>query len=352
MKNIYRKSILIIIVISLIASFEYSYAGNEDRVGQAGGTELLINPWARSSGWGNVGIACNRGLEAMFSNIAGVAFTQRTEIIFSQALWLMGSGVTISSFGITQHVGETGVIGLAFSSMRFGDLLKTTVDLPEGGLGYFSPNLTNINLCYAKMFSNSIYGGINLKVISERIDNMGATGIALDAGIQYITGEQENIMFGIALKNVGPRMKYSGDGLSTRATQSNGSFEQTLEERSQNFDLPTCLNIGLTYMFVFSEQHKLLLSGAFISNSFTKDNFVLGLEYRMMDYLMLRGGYTYEKGIWEKANRTFAYTGPSAGVTINVPFNKEKGSSFSIDYSYRASNPFQGTHTIGARINL
>jgi hypothetical protein len=352
MKNLYRILSAILLVNALLLAVNVSFAGNEDRVGQAGGGELLINPWARSSGWGSVGIASTRGLEAMYSNVAGVAFTPRTEVIFSSCIWLKGSGVNINSFGITQKIGETSVIGLAFSSMSFGDIMKTTTDLPEGGIGTFSPNLTNINICYAKSFSNSIYGGINVKIISEKIDNMGAAGVAIDAGIQYITGEQENIMFGIALKNVGPRMKFSGDGLSIRGNVVNSANQMTLEQRSQDFDLPTSLNIGATYQFNITDQHKILLSGCFISNSFTKDQFALGLEYRMMEYLMLRGGYVYEKGIFSSGNRTFAYTGPSGGLTVQIPFNKEKGSTIAIDYSYRASNPWQGTHTIGARVNL
>ena len=34
-------------------------------------------------------------------------------------------------------------------------------------------------------FSNSIYGGVSVKMISEQISNVGASGVALDAGIQY-----------------------------------------------------------------------------------------------------------------------------------------------------------------------
>ena len=72
----------------------------------------------------------------------------------------------------------------------------------------------NIGVSYAKAFSNSIYGGLNFRVISESISNINALGLALDAGIQYVTGETENIKFGIALKNVGTTMRYKGDGLS------------------------------------------------------------------------------------------------------------------------------------------
>ena len=40
-------------------------AGNPDRVGSAGASQLLINPWARSSGWGGANIASVRGLESI-----------------------------------------------------------------------------------------------------------------------------------------------------------------------------------------------------------------------------------------------------------------------------------------------
>src|SRR5688500_17669845 len=83
-----------------------TYAGNEDRAGQAGATELLINPWARSSGWAGANTASARGLEAMFLNVAGTAFTQKTELMFARTSWLVGTDINISSFGFTQHVGE------------------------------------------------------------------------------------------------------------------------------------------------------------------------------------------------------------------------------------------------------
>jgi hypothetical protein len=67
---------------------------------------------------------------------------------------------------------------------------------------------------------------------------------------------------------------------------------------------------------------------------------------------MLRGAYTYEDGITNTADRTTVYTGPSAGMTVQVPISKKKESTLSIDYSYRATNPFNGVHTFGVRINL
>lgn len=350
MKRIHKISALVILIITLFPVIRLT-AGNEDRSGQAGASELLINPWARSSGWGGANSATVRGLESMYMNIAGTAFTPRTELIFSRTSWLKGSGVNINNFGLSQKVGKTGVICLSVMSMSFGEIQVTTVDLPEDNPAKFSPNLMNIGISYAKAFSNSIYGGLALKIISESISDATAQGVALDAGIQYVTGEKENIKFGIAFKNVGPRMKFKGDGLSFRSIYSGSSNQYTDEHRSAEFELPSLISIGAAYDFLFNN-NRLTAAGNFTSNSFTKDQYIIGLEYGLKSYLMLRAGYSYEKGITKKADRTTVYTGPSAGFTVEIPLNKEKGSSFGLDYSYRASDPFQGTHSIGVRINL
>ena len=352
MKKIYRLLIPVVLITLSIVSSREAKAGNEDRVGQSGAAELLINPWARSSGWGGVNTANSRGLEASFNNIAGLAFTQKTEIIFSQTMWLKGSDVNISTFGFSQKVGETGVIGLSIMALNVGDIQIRTVNQPDGGIGTFKPSFINIGISYAKTFSNSIYGGINLKIISESISDVSAQGVAIDAGIQYVTGPSDNIKFGISLKNVGPTLSFSGDGFSFSGKQNNSTISHTAEERQADYELPSLINIGAAYDFNFNEEHRLTIAGNFTSNSFSKDQYTLGAEYGFMQYLMVRAGFTYEKGIFEKATRTTALTGPSAGVTIQAPLNKEKGSTFSIDYSYRASDPWQGSHTIGARFNF
>ena len=256
----------------LLFSQQNGFAGNPDRAGQAGATQLLINPWARSSGWNGANSACSRGLESMYLNVAGTAFTKKTELLFARTNWLSGTGIFVNSFGFTQRVSETGVIGLGIMSMDFGDIPITTVDLPEGGIGTFSPQFMNLGLSYAKMFSNNIFGGMTFKIISEGLADVKAKGVALDAGIQYVTGPSENIKFGIALKNVGPRMRYSGDGLSFRGQVLSTGTALTVEQRSAEFELPSLVNIGVAYDFYFSKDssaiktHRLTGATAFTYN--------------------------------------------------------------------------------------
>jgi len=347
------------IIALMMLPFQEGFAGNEQRAGQAGASELLINPWGRTSGWAGANIAGVRGLEGIYSNVAGLAFTQKTELIFTQTSWLQygskmfdanSSVSSISSFGFAQKVGESGVLGFAVMSMNFGEIEITTVDLPDGGIGTYSPKFMNMAISYAKIFSNSIYGGVTVKMISEQISNVGANGVALDAGIQYVTGAKDNLKFGISLKNVGPRMSFTGDGLSFRGiVGDDDDYKMTIEQRSSEFELPALLNIGITYD-INVLKHRLTGAGTFTSNSFQKDQYRLGCEYSYKDMFMVRTGYTYEDGIRTPSTRTTALRGPSAGFTVELPMGN--GTTFGLDYSYRHTDPFQGSHTIGARINL
>ena len=337
------------------------FAGNKDRAGEAGATELTINPWAKSSGWAGVNTACVRGLEAIFGNVAGTAFTQKTELLAVHTSWLVGSGMNVNAFGFTQHVGTAGVIGLGIMSMGFGDINITTTETPEGNIGKFSPQYINLNLSYAKAFSDNIYGGIVVKSVAEQISDVRASGMAVDAGIQYVTGDFDRLKFGITLRNVGPKMVYKGDGISFRTPLPNnptGSQNIAVEQRSASFELPTMLAIGASYDLYAAKDsmaiktNRFTVAGNFTSNSFGKDEIKIGLEYGWKSLFSARAGYSYEQGIFSSDSRTNAHTGPCAGITVETPFKKGGQSRFAIDYSYRVSNPFQGTHSIGLRITM
>lgn len=386
MNKIYRPLILIAVV-SLLAGSANLHAGNRDRSGQAGAQHLLIDPWARSNGWGNAGVADTRGLESVYANVAGIAFMNRTEFGFSRTQYLAGSGagIGINSFGIVQSLArrdketgvkirDFGVLGISVFTMGFGDIPMTTVTQPEG-IGTFSPSLMYIGIHYAKSFNNFIHGGVTGKIITENISDMSATGFALDAGVQYVSGPFENFRIGVTLKNIGLPMRYSGDGLSLRGVVSTTDHELTLEPRSAEAEMPALLTIGVSYDFLMwgrkyqsmsreervdegltrnEADHRITLAASFTANSYSRDNFVLGIEYGFMQYFMVRAGYTIEGGMWKESTRTTWYTGPSAGVSIGIPLvKKERGNQkILLDYAYRFTNRWKGNHSIGIKLAL
>ncbi len=355
--------LIIALFVAGVLSVANTYAGNSDRAGEAGASQLLINPWVRSVGFGGANTASAIGLEAMNLNVAGMAYTNKTEIMFTNKNWLVGSDTRVNSFGLTQKVGESGVLGFSLMSMNFGDIDITTADLPEGGVGTFSPRYLTIDIAYAKSFSDRISGGIVVKVISESISNISSKGVVFNAGVKYVTGENDRIKFGIALNNVGPTMSASGEGLTFNNTDVNTNVTSTQERRSSSYQLPSLLNIGASYDFYLAASkdsssnkikanHRLTLAGNFTANSFTNDQYRLGVEYGFRNMFMLRAGYVLESTTWFDANkRTTAYTGPAFGGSVVAPLGKG-GATFGIHYGYEMTERFSGTHSIGVRIDL
>lgn len=329
-------------------------AGNEDRIGSAGAAELLVNPWARSTAFGSAGIASTDGLEAQFMNVAGLAFTDRTQIKFNYSNWLGNADISLNSAGIAQRVGNQSVIAMSIQSFGFGDIQRTTVNLPEGGIGEFSPRKNIINLAYAREFSNSIYAGINMKVVNENISNLKATGVAFDAGVRYVTGEQDHVKFGITLKNVGTPMEFEGDGLGQEIFYQSTGGNATLQQRPASFEMPSLLGIGGSYDFIFSEDSKLTAAAAFHANSYTNDQFNVGLDYGMSlekAAINVRAGFIGEKDILDRENSTNSLTGLTAGFSVDALLG-EKKTPMGFEYAVRTSSPFGLIHTFGVTLSL
>ncbi|MBO6518320.1 MAG: PorV/PorQ family protein [Bacteroidia bacterium] len=352
------------IYITLIAGVfaTASFAGNPDRIGQAGATQLLINPWAQSSGLGWSAVSNVRGLESMFFNVGGLAHSSRTELGFTNTNWLSGSGISINSFGFSQSLGGEGVLGLSVMTMDLGEIEVTTVEQPEGGLGTINPRNTNIGLGYAKKFTKTISGGVLVRVHSEAIPNASVQGIAIDAGIQYTETsnkkdklKKNDIKFGISMKNVGPDARYSGDGVTFKATNPNNDVQQSFLFRTAGFGLPTLINIGAAYDMRLDKttetyNHRFTPAFTFTSNAYTRNQFTVGAEYGYKNLFMFRAAYAYEQGIFDANERTTALTGLVAGFSIELPMSKNTDNIFAVDYSYRHSNPFSGSHGVGVRI--
>lgn len=371
MKSIYKTLLTVSMLAVLIFSIQFSFAGNKDRSGQAAAQHLLISPWGASNGWGTAGISSIRGLEATFSNVAGMAFTTKTEVGYTNTLYCYGSQTTINAFGVVQSLGESkngeprGNLGISVMMLNVGEIMKTTVENPEGGIGTFSPMIMNLGLSYAKSFSSAIHVGATLKLISEATSEITATGFAIDAGIQYIAGLHDQFQIGVVLKNIGLPMYYKGDGLDFRGYADGSTLLQTFSNRSQSYEMPALLSLGLSYDFLFGNKsnsipseeinrvnsnHRITLAGSFVSNAYSKDQFVVGMEYSLKNIFQVRGGYTIESGMWTK--NTSIYSGPSCGTSIIIPLGKKTTTRIAIDYAYRFTEKWQGCHSIGARIIL
>ncbi len=81
-----------------------AFAGNPDRVGQAGASELLVNPWANAIGSNWANYANVRGVASMFSNIGGLTLNPVSEVQVSNTNYLVGTDISVNALGYAQKL--------------------------------------------------------------------------------------------------------------------------------------------------------------------------------------------------------------------------------------------------------
>jgi opacity protein-like surface antigen len=359
MKQFSIKSIVALCAVGMSFS---AFAGNKDRSGQAGAPEMVINPWARTTGLFGLNTSHIGGVEAMKTNIAGLAQVSSTDIGVSRGVYLSGTNISINNIAIGQKLGEAGVIGINLMSMNFGDITSTSYFEPEG-FGTYRPQFLNMQLGYAKQFSSHVNAGASATYVSEQVGNITALGIAFEGGIQYVTGKRDNFHFGITLRNLGSNMRFSGTGFAVNADkpQSSPTFAVSQTYPADKFSMPTYLNFGAAYDFYLDEnhlmskdslpKHKLTAMFNFQSNSFNNDYLGAGVEYSFKEMIQLRAAYRYERGIGNLETSTTMFSGIAVGATAQKRLG-DSGPLVSIDYSFRPTQrPANGVHMMSLRFS-
>lgn len=347
MKKIY----LLVLCFGLAAST--AFAGNPDRQGEAGAAQLLMNPWAPSAGLHSLNTSNVLGVEAMRLNPAGLSRMTGTEVRLGYANYLQGTGVSMQSIGVASANGKGGAIGFSIMSLDFGDVPVTTTNQPEGTGALLNISFINIGLTYSYTFEEAVSVGVTLRGVSEGTSDVTAFGFAIDAGVQYVTGASDEFKFGISLRNIGSKLSYGGQGLTVAAQTTETDYDRALQERSASFEMPSMLNIGVSYdLLAGKADQRVTLIGNFTANSFGRDQLGAAVEYAFREQFMARLGYRSDI---EQSELTEVplYDGLSAGASIRVPFSKgDKSKSFSIDYAWRNTRIFDGTHNIGIGVTI
>lgn len=346
-----RNFYYIFLLAGLLISFDVK-AGNPDRQGESGASELLMNPWAKSAGLHSISTSFVSGLESMRVNVAGLGRMKGGEVSYSNARLFEGSGMGMNALGFGIRLKESSVIGLTFTSLDFGDIPVTTVNLPEGTGGFLNPSFFNLALGYAYTYQNKISVGILFRGISESIQDVSSFGFGIDAGVQYVSGEKDNFKLGITLSNIGSPMKFGGEGLSFQGPNSEPAggttYNLTYNARAAEFELPSMLNLGISYDYYFDDDIYLRGAANFTSNAFSRDQVGLGLEVSLYNLVTLRGAYKYDIGSDNDVVKN-VYTGLAAGISVETPLKRGGKNNIGVDYAYRTTSPFKGTHNLGVR---
>lgn len=311
----------------------------DERAATSAASYLLLPTSARTAALGNSltgGLNGLTGIEAAASNPGALTTTNGTTALFSRTEYVADIG--INHFGVAQPVGN-GAIALTVTSWDFGDIPLTDAASNSDPTSLtYNASATIVGGTYARQFTDRIAAGLTTKFVNEQIDDMGASSIAFDAGIQYEVGES-GLQFGVSLRNFGGKMKFGGNGLRG---VSNDGVPTTVD--AEEFELPSLLNFGASYTRQFAGDLSASASGNFRANAYDQQQFAGGVELGYADLVFVRGGVD----IVPDFEQTF-YQGWNAGAGVNLDLG---GSRIVVDYAYRGTEFFDGVNMFTAAVSL
>jgi hypothetical protein len=343
---------ILVLILALFVGTLDVYAGGQNRRGTAGAQELLIPVGARGIALGNSVLSTVTGLDAIHYNPAGLsAATGNAEALFSSMNYIADIGVSYFAAGV--HFSGFGSLAVSVKSVGFGDIAYTDEVNTEGTGQVFSPSFITFGLTYSRALTDRIRAGITTKLVTEKIMSTSASGLVIDAGLQYANlGGVRGLTIGVALKNFGPAMQFDGSDLYRTAHVTGADRpDQPYKVEAATFEMPSSLEIGFGYEATVLEKSVAVISGTYQNNNYSNDEYRVGLEYSYDNMLFLRGAYIFAGDV-AAANLTdtpeFIY-GASVGAGVNLDLG---GVGLGVDYAYRTTRIFTGNNVFTVKVKF
>lgn len=343
--NRIAQRIVAFVVAGLLPATVFAGAGN--RAGTNGASELLIPVGARDIAMGGAAASTSFGIEGLYWNPAAVALSKHTTSVYvSHMSYIADIGVNYGA--LSTAIDGFGTVAVNLKSLSIGEIPVTTTTYPDGTGQTFSPQFFTLGLSYARQLSDRVAVGLTTSLISERMGDVNASGIAFNVGVLYDNlAAVEGLSIGVTVKNIGPQMKFDGSGLLLQASVADQNRPaQFYQVQAEPFELPSSIEFGLGYRRSLDGINNVVISTAFQSNNFSDDEYRLGAEYSYQDLVFIRGGYNFAQR--QSEERQFLF-GPSFGVGLRTALGSLE---VSVDYAFRKVAVFDNNHVIGVKLGF
>lgn len=341
------------IILLITISFQV-FAGGENRAGTSAAPELLIPIGARYLSMGGAPIGDATGIESIFWNPAGLDRDPRSaSAFFSNRRFI--ADIAINAFAVSGKFGF-GTLALSLRAYNIGDINVTTEDAPDGTGAIFTPTYFTAGLTFSRQLADRVAVGVNANLISESFGRVNATGIGFDIGVQYtnLVGI-DGLSTGIVVKGIGPAMQYGGSGLWVPA-QAQGSDRGITfyQVQASSFDLPSVIEIGLSYKVPLDNMNALTVASSFQNNNYAYDEYRLGVEYSYNQTLFLRLGNNLAANVPSGQQNVFENPKFLSNLTFGagLNFSDVGGTSISFDYAFVPVEFFSTNHVIEIRVGF
>ena len=313
----------IIALISAIIVLTTTFVSTAN-AGSAGGAAayLKMGVSARALGMGEAFTAVADDASATYYNPAGLGGLKKREFTTMHAMLKLDRKFDFANY-VLPDPKRNGVWGFSWTKFGVDEIPETQLDLvtdpagntphyvtpgdPNSGVkifSYFSDSENNYTLSYGKQHTDKVRLGANIKYLTHSLFDKSANGIGMDFGY-HITSD-EKTSFGLAVKNVGAKLKWNTEGNTTDS-------------------IPVTTVLGAAYKC----NPKVLTAVDFEKTGNEDLKLKLGVEGKINEKIALRGGVNNKKfsigaGFYEKQwNFDYAF------------YDEELGASHRISAGYR-----------------
>jgi hypothetical protein len=285
---------------------------------------LKLNVDARSSSMAGSFVSVENDVNTIFYNPAGLATLEKKQASVGFFKYLMDINSGNASY--SQKYKDIGYIGAGIRYINYGTFDKYDENFQN--IGTFGASDIALSLGYANIYKENFKYGANAKFIYSSYDVYNSVGIALDLGALYSFPEQR-MNFGVSILNLGTQVKKYGSTGETLPLDIRIGMTKTLEH------LPLTVNIGF----------------ANLANSYDKfferfKNIIVGGEFILSDYVLLRLGYNNAERLNFKTGTNLGIGGFSAGLGIKFT------DQYKLDYSFNSLGNIGSAHRFNIGFNL
>jgi hypothetical protein len=273
---------------------------------------------------GNAGVSFDGGLEAYYFNPAAIARTSRHEVVFTHNAWI--AGIAFDHVAAAFPMGKTGTIVGTVTSLRSGDILVRTVDMPLGTGELYSVSDLALGVGLARPVTDRFSVGAQISYLQERVWNNTLHSAVLSLGTLYKTSDN-GLVLGASLSNLGTGGGFSGRDLGVtfdqdpNANGDNGTIPA--EILTEKFGVPVLLRFGIAVPYKIDGANRLRFEVDALHPSDNSESLNLGTEYSYRDRFALRAG-------WQSLLQRDA----EGGLTLGAGWTGEMNNSFGYTFAY------------------
>ncbi len=251
------------------------------------------------------------GVNALYYNPAGLGKVNYKEATFMHNDYMLDMKYEYIAYcmPIEKLKGAMGINVSIFDAGKF-DKTRITGGVQYTSLGTFSARDLAVGIGYGKAFNKKYSVGVNLKIISSKIDNAKASAVAADFGMLYENSDADffPIALGITAQNLGTSLKYD----------------------NQKEHLPWTVKVGLSTYFDVDKTIKIIPS----FDQYTADG--LNYEYKIGCEINIKKIYSIRVG-YDSINEI--------GNGISLGFGA-KINAISLDYAFMSYKDLDDAHRI------